>query len=93
MISKLDLRMEAARLAVGLKDVNSENVISVCKDLEVYLLGNAEIPEVYDPNFATSQLMQLMNENLKAFSGSNTFGNSFSETKKDVASDTEKKRV
>lgn len=48
MNSKLELRNEAVRLAVNVKDVTSENVIEVSRKIETYILGDAELPEYFD---------------------------------------------
>ena len=48
--SKLDVRLEAARLAVSLKDVTVRNVVVAARAIEKYITGDTELPEVYDPD-------------------------------------------
>ena len=48
--SKLDVRLEAARLAVSLKDVTARNVVVAARAIEKYITGDTELPEVYDPD-------------------------------------------
>lgn len=48
MNSKIDLRMEAVRIAAGLEDITHSNLISVAESIERYIIGNAALPEVMD---------------------------------------------
>lgn len=45
---RLDLRLESAKLPVMVESITPDNVVSLSKDIEKYLLGDAELPETYD---------------------------------------------
>lgn len=48
--SKIEARCEAVRLAAIIKDVTSDNLIEMAKTIEGYILGDIDLPDVYDPN-------------------------------------------
>ncbi|WP_307996663.1 hypothetical protein [uncultured Bacteroides sp.] len=62
MNSKLDLRLESAKLAVMVDGVTPENVISLSKEIEKYVIGEAELPESYDPNEMLKNSMEMLNK-------------------------------
>jgi len=45
-LSMIDVRMEAVRIAIQLKDVTAGNVIAVAREVERYIIADAELPEV-----------------------------------------------
>lgn len=57
--SKLEVRAEAARLAIALEDVTAETVVSVAKEIEKYIIGDVNLPEVYNPNEASEKMMEF----------------------------------
>lgn len=56
MNSKLDLRIEAVKIAVNVEGVTPENVIETAKAIEDYIIGDIELPEWID---AQSQWKEL----------------------------------
>lgn len=62
MNSKIEARIEAARLAVNVEGVTSENVVKTSEDIYNFILGGAELPDTYDTNANMKELME------KAFS-------------------------
>ena len=63
MNSKIDVRIESVRFAVTVEGVTPENVISVAKEIETYILGDATLPELYDPNSYLKQVSELLSHN------------------------------
>jgi len=45
-LSMIDVRMEAVRIAIQLKDVTADNVIAIAREIERYIIADAELPEV-----------------------------------------------
>lgn len=62
MNSKLDLRLESAKLAVMVEGVTPENVISLSKEIEKYVIGEADLPESYDPSEMLRNSMEMFNK-------------------------------
>lgn len=62
MNSKFELRIEAARLAVNVEGVTPENVISVAKEIETYILGESVLPEQYDANDNLKKMSELISK-------------------------------
>lgn len=60
--SKVEVRNEALRIAVMLKDVDSANIIEVSEQIEKYMLGGADMQEVYDPNAYFKELTNMLKE-------------------------------
>lgn len=58
MNSKLELRIEAVKLAVNVEGVTSENVIETAEKIEAYILGDTELPEWVDPNAQIKELTE-----------------------------------
>ncbi len=58
--SKIDIRVEAARMAVALKDTTTENVVSVAKEIATFIQGDAELPEHYDSNQTLKEMMKTI---------------------------------
>ena len=57
MNSKLELRLEAARIAAKLDDVTIENFPEAASRIEHYLLGDATLPE---QDGAMTELMEML---------------------------------
>lgn len=66
MNSKLELRHTAVNIAVNVEGANPENVIKVAKDVYDFILGDAELPEMYNPNEALDKVKEMMNFNSNA---------------------------
>ncbi|MGJ0790782.1 hypothetical protein [Bacteroides faecis] len=62
MNSKLDLRLESAKLAVMVDGITPENVISLSKEIEKYVMGEADLPEAYDPSEMLKNSMEMLNK-------------------------------
>lgn len=62
MNSKIELRIEAVKLASNLEGVTNENVIAVSEEIARYILGDAELPEVYDPTEYQDKILKMMTE-------------------------------
>lgn len=58
MNSKLDLRIEAVKIAVNVEGVTPENVIETAKAIEGYILGSVELPDYIDPNAQMKELTE-----------------------------------
>lgn len=58
MNSKLELRIEAVKLAVNVEGVTSENVIKTAEKIEAYILGDTELPEWIDPQAQLKELSE-----------------------------------
>ncbi len=56
--SKIEARVEAVRLAALLKDVTSENIVPVSKQIEEYITEGIELPDTYDPNACIKELAE-----------------------------------
>lgn len=61
MNSKIDVRIEAARLAVNVEGVTVDNVIAMSERIANFILGDSELPEAYDTNAYLKELMAKMN--------------------------------
>lgn len=50
MNSKIELRIEAVKLAVNVEGVTPENIIEVSEKIFTFLQGDAILPETFDTN-------------------------------------------
>lgn len=62
MNSKLDLRLEAARLATMVDGITPERIVPTAKEIEAYVLGDAELLETYDANELLTKSMAILNK-------------------------------
>lgn len=62
MDSKFDLRLESARLAVMVDNIRKEDVIPMAKEIEKYILGDNELPEMTDKNLMLEMAARLFKE-------------------------------
>lgn len=60
MNSKIELRIEAVKLAVNVEGVTDKNVIAVSEEIARYIIGDVVLPEVYDPTENQSNLLKIM---------------------------------
>lgn len=65
MNSKLEVRFEAAKLAVMVEGVNPSNVVDVAKEIEIYILSGVDLPETYDMNAIIKESMSMLNRNFE----------------------------
>lgn len=65
MNSKLEVRFEAAKLAVMVEGVNPGNVVDVAKEIEIYILSDVNLPETYDTNEILKESMAMLNRNFE----------------------------
>lgn len=72
--SKIEARCEAVRLAAAIKDVTSDNILEVSKKIEEYIVGELELPDVYDPNSYMKELVEKMSEAMNAKQDNKTPG-------------------
>lgn len=58
MKSKLEIRTFAVEKAVAVMGVGmpSKDVVAKAKEIEAYIIGNAELPEVYDSDAVVSNM-------------------------------------
>ncbi len=60
MNSKLEVRLEAVRLAAMTEGVSPSTVIVTAREIEEYIIGDAVLPEHYDPNATMTQLVSAL---------------------------------
>lgn len=65
MNSKLEVRFEAAKLAVMVEGVTPGNVVDVAKEIEIYILSDVNLPETYDTNAILKESMAMLNRNFE----------------------------
>ncbi len=64
--SKVDLRLEAARIASTCKDVDSNNIVDVANSIYSFVIGNADVPEIVPDMMAMfKELTEKMAEQSK----------------------------
>lgn len=65
MNSKLEIRFEAVKMAAGINGVKAQDVIRVAKRIERYILGDADLPEVYDSNALYKDMLNTLHESVQ----------------------------
>lgn len=60
MNSKIEVRIEAVKLAINVEGVTSENIVSISDAIYGFILGDAELPENHDANAEMKELMAKM---------------------------------
>lgn len=73
MSSKIELRIEAVKLAVNVEGVTDKNVIAISEEIERYILGDAELPEVYDPTESQNKILAMMSQ-MNSFNKQDKYG-------------------
>lgn len=58
MNAKIEIRLEAVRLAVNTEGVTADNVIDLSERIAAFVLGDAKLPETYNANEVTTRLME-----------------------------------
>lgn len=59
MDSKFDLRLESVRLAVLVDNIRKEDIIPMAEEIEKYVLGDNELPEMTDKNLMLEMAARL----------------------------------
>ncbi len=57
MNSKIEVRIEAVKLAINVEGVTSDNVVETSEALAGFILGDAELPDTYDSNAMMKEMM------------------------------------
>lgn len=57
MNSKLEVRIEAVKLAINVEGVTSENVVETSEAIAKFILGDTELPATYDSNAIYKDMM------------------------------------
>lgn len=73
MSSKIELRIEAVKLAVNVEGVTDKNVIAISEEIARYILGDAELPEVYDPTESQNKILAMMSQ-MNSFNKQDKYG-------------------
>lgn len=60
MNSKIEVRIEAVKLAINVEGATSENIITTSEAIYGFILGDAELPENHDANAEMKELMAKM---------------------------------
>lgn len=60
MNSKIEARIEAAKLAINVEGVTPDNIVSTSEAIYGFILGDAELPENHDANAAMKEFMAKM---------------------------------
>lgn len=58
--SRIEARCEAVRMAASVKDVTSDNLLEMAKKIEHYIVGDIELPDIYDPNAYMKELTEKL---------------------------------
>lgn len=83
MNSKIELRIEAVKLAVNLEGVNDKNVIAISEEITRYILGDAELPEMYDPKESQDKILKMMSQ-MNFLNNTNKYGENVESTKEEA---------
>lgn len=57
--SKVEVRAEAIRIAQMTMGTTALNIIDVAKQIEAYIIGDANLPELYDPNANIKEMADI----------------------------------
>ena len=60
-MNRVDIRLESVKIAIQVHAMHLGNMVEIAKEIEKYIIGNADIPEYEDPN----KLLKTMMENWK----------------------------
>lgn len=58
MNSKIEVKIEAVKLAINVEGVTSENIVETSEAIAKFILGDAELPDTYDSNSTMKELME-----------------------------------
>lgn len=58
MNSKIEVKIEAVKLAINVEGVTSENIVEISEAIVKFILGDAELPDTYDSNSTMKELME-----------------------------------
>lgn len=60
-MNRVDIRLESVKIAIQVHAMRLGNMVEIAKEIENYIIGDADIPEYEDPN----KLLKTMMENWK----------------------------
>lgn len=60
IMNRVDIRLEAVKIAIKIHAMDMSNVIETAKTVENYIVGNADIPEYEDPNKILKEMVSSM---------------------------------
>lgn len=60
MNSKIEARIEAVKLALNVEGVTSENIIEESGKIADFIIGNSELPDIYDSNGYLKDMVEKM---------------------------------
>lgn len=58
MNSKIELRIEAVKLAVNVEGATPDNIIELSEKIFKFVQGNADLPETFDSSSAMKDMMK-----------------------------------
>ena len=74
MNSKLELRIEAVKLAINVEGVTSENIVGASEAIATFILGDAELPDTHDGNALYKEMMAKLTPPTNPVSNENKEG-------------------
>lgn len=57
MNSKIEARIEAVKLALNVEGVTSENIIDVSEKIADFIIGSADLADIYDSNAYMKEML------------------------------------
>ncbi|MCI9284337.1 MAG: hypothetical protein HFJ91_00675 [Muribaculaceae bacterium] len=57
MNSKIEVKIEAVKLAINVEGVTSENIVETSEAIAKFILGDAELPDTHDGNALYKEMM------------------------------------
>lgn len=57
MNSKIEVKIEAVKLAINVEGVTSENIVETSEAIAKFILGDAELPDTHDSNALYKEMM------------------------------------
>ena len=74
MNSKLELRIEAVKLAINVEGVTSENIVGASEAIAKFILGDAELSDTHDGNALYKEMMAKLTPPTNPVSNENKEG-------------------
>lgn len=57
MNSKIEVRIEAVKLAINVEGVTSDNIVETSEAIAKFILSDAELPDTFDSNAMMKEMM------------------------------------
>lgn len=57
MNSKIEVKIEAVKLAINVEGVTSKNIVETSEAIAKFILGDAELPDTHDDNALYKEMM------------------------------------